>query len=216
MIDLPPLRAWIFALLFLFCFVLGFCSKNCDAGRVFISDEVKNKGYFINEIYPQIRKSECGKCEKLCHLDKRDRGGLTCVGVSERANPDWFVNELNEFDKKCKPYPVARESGVILCKTKLLEVTAKELLYKKYAKPFEHCERKAYKMIVDSSVLEGVGAAKRHLKKVGGCKNFNAKAFTESRIKRFKSLKQCPIYCKGWRKRAKRKLRNYERQKNKI
>ena len=173
----------------------------------FYANSNPNHWFFTTKIYPEIRLSECGKCKDLCHIDPKDRGGLTCVGIAFNHNKNWYLNELNKFDKGCKPH---FSGNFIQCKTKLLEIAAKELLYKKYAKPFETCPKKAFQLVVDSSVLEGVKTAKRHLKNAGGCEKFSGKAFTESRIKRFKSLKQCPRYCKGWIARAKRKLRIYE------
>ena len=172
------------------------------------SKESRNKWYFRTKIYPELRKSECNKCEKLCHYDPHDRGGLTCVGISFNNNPNWYVNELNSFNSNCK---VSAVGNYIKCDTMLLEIAAKELYWKKYASPFQYCSKAAFMMVVDSAVLEGVRIAKKHLKKAGGCEedHFNPEVFTKSRIDRFQTLKQCPRYCKGWEKRAKWKLKLY-------
>ena len=82
-------------------------------------------------------------------------------------------------------------------------------------------------MIVDSSVLEGPINATKHIQKAANIKvdglfgpntlkycqddKFNAKKYTDSRIARFKTLKACKRYCNGWIKRAKRKLKEYNK-----
>ena len=182
-----------------------------------VFEDSKNKWLFTTKIYPLIRKAECNKCKKLCHYDKNDRGGLTCVGVSFTHNPRWFVKNLNKFHSSCAPH--AGGKG-IYCKRSLLEIEAKKLYYKKYAKKFTKCSNQAFMLIVDSAILEGQRNAIKHIQRSGNlkvdgifgkntlkaCRNFDAIAFTESRIKRFKRLKQCPIYCKGWIKRAYQQL----------
>lgn len=182
-----------------------------------------NKFYFKTVVYPELRKSECGDCVNLCHVDPDDSGGLTCVGIAIKYNIKWFVHTLNLYHKSCTPH----FTGKTLCNSDVIEIEAKNLLYKKYAKDFDKCGRKAYAVIVDSSVLEGQITAVRHIQiahklKVDGLlgentlkacqdENFDAKAYTESRIKRFKTLKKCDIYCDGWIKRANKKLINIDK-----
>ena len=186
------------------------------------SREDKNKWYWTKEVYPKIKKAGCGKCKNLCHVDKHDIGGLTCVEIAERYNQEWYVNELNSFHKGCKPHPAG--AGLI-CKTKLLEASARDLLYKKYAKRFSHCSKKPFAMIVDSSVLEGPVQAVRHLQKMGGIKvdglfgpktekycrspNFDPVKFTDLRRSRLKTRPTCWKHCKGWMNRLDKTLKDY-------
>ena len=203
MTNIAPLYNWALLLFCIIIFFFGFYTHQA------FSSTSKNHWYFTTKVYPQLRKSECGKCEKLCHFDPHDSGGLTCVGISVKHNPEWFVKELNTFYKSCKPHPGGQ---MIICNTKLLEVAAKDLYWEKYAKPFRQCEKKAFILAVDSSVLEGIGKAKYHIKNAGGCdNNFDAVKFTQSRIKRFKTLTKCPRYCNGWIKRAKAKLKLFQK-----
>ena len=205
----------MFKLLFLFFPMISFAPDNLI--------EKKNKWNFKTQVYPIIKREECGSCKDICHYDPRDRGGLTCAGLAMNHNQDWFVNEFNEYYEACNPH----YSGKLLCDRPLFESNIKEYYFNKYAKMFSKCGKKAFPMIVDSSVLEGDIRATRHIQKISNLKvdgifgkntlkacqekNFNAKKYTESRIKRFKSLADCKFFCVGWIKRAKRKLKEYNK-----
>ena len=177
--------------------------------------------FFSEFIFPSIRKNECGDCKDLCHHDKHDRGGLTCVGISITHNSDFYVKELNSFDKTCE----VNFRGTISCDRRLFYTQAKRRHFNKYVRPFSACGRKALLLIADSSVLSGQSVATRLIQRAGGLKEdgklgkntikacqddtFKGKAFTKKRIERFKRLKQCPRYCKGWISRANKMLEKY-------
>ena len=186
---------------------------------VIANDEKKNKWYFVKNIYPKIKKAECGGCETFCHWDKRDAGGLTCGGVAIVHNGKAFVEAMNEFDECKNDY-----TGKLRCKSSLsLRRAMREIIYEKYAKVFAKCSRRAYPMLVDASVLLGSPRAIKLLQKVSGikvdglfgpqslraCRNFDGEAYTKARIAQFKTFKKCSIYCKGWIKRAKEVLKEY-------
>ena len=185
---------------------------------------MRSKWYFITKVMPTIRKEECGKCDTLCHIDKNVSGGLTCQGIAYNHNRKWYLEKLNSFDKNCNP--TAAPAGGISCNTNLFVYDAKLLLWQKYAKQFRFCSVKAFAMIVDSAVLSGPANAAKHLQKISKIKvdgimgkqsyakcqddTFQPEKYTEARIDRFKTLKKCKLYCKGWIKRAKRKLKEYK------
>lgn len=182
------------------------------------------KFYFSTEIFPQLLKSECNLKKAFCHIDPHDPGGLTCCGVSVKNNAEWFKEQLNEFFYSCKIMP-ARYNMLFICKTEGLKLAVRKLYWTKYSKGIKKCPLKAYRMLVDSSVLSGLPTAVKLLQKSHGldqdgifgpktlkaCQNFNPDAFTLARIERFYRLpkKLCKKYCKQWSKRAKLKLKNY-------
>ena len=188
-----------------------------------VEKQRKNKWHYRTKIDPILRKEECGDCKNLCHYDKDDSGGLTCRGVSQNNNKEWFVNELNAYHKSCKQHPGGTYS---LCKSESLMLAAQKVFWDKYVKPFAACDPKPFAMIADSSILEGTGTAIKHLQKMGNIKvdfaigpktlslctedNFDAEKFTQLRIERFKTLRRCWKFCNGWINRAKRKLKEYK------
>lgn len=183
-----------------------------------------NKWYFTSKIWSKVKKEECNDCKKLCHWDPNDSGGITCAGIAIAHNKQWFIANLNDFHSSCSIHPGGK---ITTCKNKLLILAAKDLIWNKYAKKFGNCGKKPFAMIVDSSVLEGPINATKHIQKAANIKvdglfgpntlkycqddKFNAKKYTDSRIARFKTLKACKRYCNGWIKRAKRKLKEYNK-----
>lgn len=177
------------------------------------------RAYFRFKLFPKILREECGKCKTLCHYDPKDRGGLTCAGVAINHNQKWFVDSMNKLDT-CK----VNFNSKLVCDKGTLRQHAFELYYKKYGKTFEKCPRGAFDMLVDSAILSGVGTSTKLLQRSAGikvdgkfgpaslkaCNSFNAKRFTQERIKRFKRLKQCKRYCRGWIIRAQRVLKDYD------
>ena len=175
--------------------------------------------FFSEYLYPQLRRNECGKCRSLTHYDKKDRGGVTLIGISIKSNPEWFVNTLNAFAANCKPH----FTGNTICNLATLETMAKKHLFKKYTKPFAGCGQKAMLLLVDSSVLSGdvtaiklLQRSRPELKEDGVlgkntlkyCQDdtFDGVAFTDERVKRFPKLKTYKDHGIGWGKRAFRML----------
>jgi len=179
--------------------------------KAYAPDTTKIEWAFKTQIYPTIRRNECGSCKVACHSSKHDTGGLTCFGVSIKHNPNFFKNTMNAFIKSCKPHPSGK---LLLCKHKQIESEVKDLYFHKYAFPFWNCSLKAFKMIVDTSVLSGQGTAKRFLKDQIDCnKKFDALKWTNDRIKRYQKIvkrnQTQAVHLKGWTLRAKKMLRIY-------
>lgn len=197
------------------------CNQKCFPAKVpnwrKTKKVVSAKAYFRFHIFPNILKEECGSCKKLCHHDGSDRGGVTCGGVSVVHNPAWFVQNMNLLND-CK----VQATGYRLCPKKTLKTAAFKLYYKKYGKPFQKCSKELFPILVDSAVLSGVSTATKLIQRGFGikqdgkfgpntlraCNILTPEAFTNERIKRFKRLRQCKRYCKGWIFRAERVLKN--------
>ena len=218
--------------LFSILFFLVSCQAKIPEYKVVHKPKPELKGYlaFSKYVWPDLRRNECGECDPLCHYDQDDRGGLTCTGIAINFNPEWYVNELNSFDKECKKHWSPKQ--IILCKRKLFLTSAKNLLYEKYSKPFEKCGGKAQFLLSDSSVLSGPHRAIRLLQRshnlkedgvlgknsIKACQDkvFNGEAFTKERIKRFEKLAKSDKYKKwltGWTLRANRMLKKWKKLK---
>ncbi len=179
----------------------------------------KQKTFFYGKVWPWVKKAECGRCRPICHYDKKDPGGFTCIGMSIRSNADFYGKYLWDLYNNCSIRPVG--NGVYCKNTKLFELTIKKHYYDKYASKFiENCPKKTALYLVDAAILEGVKRATLYMQKpftnlkndgimgrktLAACKKLKPRLVLKARKKRLKNLN--PRYAKGWLKR----LRNLEK-----
>lgn len=186
----------------------------------FFSEGLMNRRLFLRKGYPWIKKAECGKCENICHDDKHDTGGFTCIGISYKNNrafykeyirlthahfdSAYYTNKLifipyglfNAHSKKLPPYMFA------------------QYYWTYYAKTYEACPFKVLMHLTDMSILSGTRSAIKNIQRISGLKvdglwgkktekackskDFNIKKYVKERKIFLSKLKQCKRYCRGW------------------
>ena len=116
----------------------------------------KERTKFYGKIYPWVMKAECGTCKKICHFEKNDRGGFTCIGISIKSNSEFYSKVLNDQYVNCK---TNYNSDLVCKKGHTLDRHFREFYYEKYYKPYKSCNAKVAVVLTDSAILEGHKAA---------------------------------------------------------
>ena len=183
-----------------------------------------NKFRFFKDGFKWIAERECGKCLKPCHDDEHDPGGTTCIGMAETFNKLFYLNMMNDMFNKC--YETKNKDGVyvLTCIGMRHPIQlVKQRYYELYYRQYEMCPWDSSMIITDSAITSGQKTATKLLQRSAGlkvdgvfgpkslnaCKHFNKQAYMKAEIKRYKSLKQCARYCKGWIKRVRLKDKRF-------
>ena len=176
--------------------------------------QASNKFLFYGIGYPIIKKNECGQCKPICHLDKNDRGGFTCIGVSVKSNSKFYAKLLNDFYNNCK----ISAASILQCGNNFdFDSMFKHFYYKNYYKKYENCDIKVGLVLVDMAILTGPKGAALIFQRAYGLKDdgifgpeslklcrkkLDISKMTQERIKRHKLLKTYKLHGVGWERRA--------------
>lgn len=183
-----------------------------------------NRSRFFKDGFHWIAQRECGKCLLPCHDDENDKGGITCIGMAEHFNTTWYVTFMNNIFNKCMESVNDKGQYVLTCvgvRHPIQEV--KQRYFALYYMEFISCPWAASMIITDSAITSGQRTAVRLLQKSAGlkvdgvfgpkslqaCKHFDSNSYLSYERARYKSLKQCPRYCKGWLKRVRLKEKRF-------
>ena len=181
--------------------------------------EIRRRFLFTSRGMTFIKKWEMGKGPP-CHWDKHDRGALTCIGVAIAHNEKFFLDFINSHILDCKTDHTGRTVCPDIPTPKRY---IRDFYYKNYYYKYDKCGFNNAMILTDSSITSGHGRAirllqKSHKLKVDGlwgpqslkaCQKMNKKAYFKAERARYKSLKQCPRYCKGWLNRVNDKEKTF-------
>ena len=186
------------------------------------TQEGRNRWHFQKTTFKRILKSECNLKIAFCHNDPDDPGKETCCGVSKVYNPNFFIDNINNFFRNCRPHPGGKYH---LCKfTPLIKQVEDLYLSDKYAKGFRKCPTKSWDILIDNSMWNGRETTVRNLQRSHGlkadgifgpktlnaCENFSIDAFINERFRYLKTRKTWKKYHNGFTNRLNGQLKRYK------
>ena len=178
-----------------------------------------NKSIWAGEGFKLITRLECNHCERACWYHEKDKGQTTCLGVSMRANPDFFVSLLNDAWHRCRNQGIIYDwtGKNVFGKVKDICYHFRNLYWQRYVKRYKNCNYTAMVHLADASILQGEKAAVKILQKSHGIKvdgifgpqslsmcqkeTFDCVKYLEQREKTLRTYKDFHIFGKGWLKR---------------
>ena len=165
-------------------------------------------------------KNECNNCENACWVTKGDPGGLTCVGVSLRANPEFYTKVLN------RAWQICHRKGLYMPddanpygRIKDLCYDLRKYYWENYAEKYKNCTYNALIWLTDTSILSGPRSSALILQRASfirpdgiwgpqteaqcSAKNWevNKKKFIIERRTYLSGLKKLKKFHNGWNKR---------------
>ena len=187
----------------------------------------KNKRIWAGDGFSSVLKNECGKCERVCHVDKNDVGGFTCAGVSVRYNSAMYARVLNRYFQLCHKSGIYTPPGSKdpFGGIKNLCYELRDFYWNAYVSIFKECDYNALMHLSDTAILQGPSGAVKILQRSAGiqvdgifgkeslkhCQKgvFNVDKFSEERLKYLKTRSTWKYHGAGWTKRVKQMLKRY-------
>lgn len=193
-----------------------------------LTNKVRKPNRFETEGLDWIIRQECGEpCKQLCIPEVPF--GFNCLGVTSKANPNFYIKALNRIFHMCHYYIDKKNKDLTKTKDENIGTNTKWCEYynlrdalgdyykEKYYKTFSKCPFSVAMNLTDSAVLSGPRTAVHLFQKVHGLKvdgifgrqsieicrsKFRKSDFLKARLARLRGLKLYKKYGKTWERRV--------------